>query len=100
MQNTLQQISDSFDKVIADGFSFYASFYGSKWHVTLNKRTFGENSVTLDVKGDGETIFEAVERALNNVPKNPLDGSRWKSDRLAGPVEDATFTETTVASHS
>lgn len=100
MQNTLQQVSDAFDKVIADGFSFYASFYGKKWHVTLNKNTYGENPIALDVKGVGDNIFAAVEAALNNFPKNPLDGSRWKTDRLAGPVEDGTFTETTNASNS
>jgi len=93
MSHTLQQVSDAFDRVIADGFSFFASFYGKKWHVTLNKNTY--QGVSLDVKGHGDTIFLAVEAALNNFPSNPLDGSKWKSDRLAAPVaEDATFTET------
>lgn len=93
MSNTLQDVSDAFDKVIADGFSFFASCYSKKWHVTLSKNTY--NGVSFDVKGDGDTIFAAVEAALNNFPKNPLDGSKWTSDRLAAPVtEDATFTET------
>jgi hypothetical protein len=92
--NTLEQIASAFDTVIKDGFSFFASFYGKQWHVTLNKNTYGENPVSLDVKGVGDTIFAAVEAALNNFPKNPLDGSKWKTDRLAAPVEEATFTET------
>lgn len=92
MSNTLQEVSDAFDRVIADGFSFFASFYGKKWHVTLNKYTY--QGVALEVKGNGDTIFEAVETALNNFPKNPLDGSsRWASDRLTH-VENGEFTET------
>lgn len=93
MKNTLQQVSDAFDQVIADGFSFFSSYYNKAWHVTLSKRTYG--SVELDVKGEGDTIFAAVETALNNFPKNPLDGSKWKNNQLAPPAaEDATFTET------
>lgn len=94
--NPLASIESAFNVIINDGFSFFVSYYGKKWHVTLNKNTYV--GVSLDVKGEGDTIFEAVERALNNFPKNPLDGSRWQNDRLAGPVTDATFTETDDAS--
>ena len=95
---TLEQIADAFDQVIKDEFSFFASYYGKSWHVSLSKRNY--TGVEMTVKGDGDTIFEAVETALNNFPKNPLDGGRWKTTQLAGPVEDATFTETSNASHS
>ena len=99
--HSLTEIQTAFDSLTAQGFTFFFSHYSKKYHITLTKSSYtGSNSTEMTVKGEGDTITECVEHALNNFPKNPLDGSRWKTDRLAAPepVEEGTFTETDDAS--
>lgn len=96
---TITELEAALTKCRSDELTCFVSFYGKKVSVSLTKYAYtGGNNTEFNVKGEGDTVAEAFEMAFNNFPKNPLDGaSRWKSDRLTGPVTEGEFTEASDA---
>jgi hypothetical protein len=99
-----QSLNDIANRVTAGEFNMFLSMYrGSSGHeavrVTLEKgSTYGK--FHMKVEGLGETPSEAFEAALRQFPQNPLDGSKWDTQRLAPPLTgceavDAEYTDVT-----
>lgn len=95
-----EKLNEIARRVTEGEYHLYLSMYrGSGGHETcrcsLEKgSTYGK--FHMKVEGTGETPSEAFEAALRQFPPQPLDGaSRWDTQRIAGPVEDGQFNETT-----
>lgn len=96
MSWTAQELEYVVARCVEDEYMLFLSAYKdykNKPHVavTLTKRA-GGTSLEVQVKGEGETVTEAFEKALCNFPRNPV-GAVWDSRRLAAPFAEATYTE-------
>lgn len=92
-------LQQAFTKCIAEDYGCFVAFssYRKTVSVHLNKHATADNPMSLEVKAEAPTVSGAFELAFKNFPKNPLDGSKWATNRLAppsGPVEDGEFKET------
>jgi hypothetical protein len=99
MSWTAQELEVVVSRCVADEYSLFLSAYkdykgNPRVGITLTKRAanFG---LEVQVKGDGQTVGEAFEKALCNFPANPV-GAVWDSVRLAPPAVDGEFTELDV----
>lgn len=90
----LTELQAALDRCIANGYTVFVSHYSHKVHVTLSRHGYGAHAMSVEVKGEGDTVAEAFESTFRNFPTNPLDGvSHWASNQLG--VSDGEFTETT-----
>ena len=95
-----EKLNEIADRVTQGEYHLYLSMYrGSSGRetvrVSLEKgSTYGK--FHMKVEAEGATPSEAFEAALRQFPPNPIDGTaHWDTQRIAGPITDGEFSETT-----
>jgi len=81
---SLAELQEAMNRLVETRYS--ASFFlADNGHVSihLTKRTYGKAEV--DVQGSGDNLSDALNKALSNFPRHPLDGTEWQNNRLASP---------------